>query len=128
MRDELGKYFELKQESIGPPKLCLGGSIRKVTLDNWVEAWEFISSQHVKAEVQNVDDRLKNMGFKLPGKAETPLWEAFRPELDVASDIGVQEATYYQSIIGVLRWMVEIGRVDIFLEVLMMSSHLALSR
>ena len=38
---------------------------------------------------------------------------------------GVQ---YYQEIVGMLRWAVEIGRVDILLEVSMMSAHLALPR
>ncbi len=34
-------------------------------------------------------------------------------------------ATYYQSVIGVMRWMVEIGRVDIATKVSLLSSHLA---
>lgn len=39
-----------------------------------------------------------------------------------------QEAAYYQSLIGILRWIVELGRVDICLEVSMMSSHMVLPR
>jgi hypothetical protein len=35
---------------------------------------------------------------------------------------------YYQELIGVLRWAVELGRVDILLEVALLSSHLALPR
>ena len=27
LRDELGRYFELKEESIGPPKIYLGGHV-----------------------------------------------------------------------------------------------------
>ena len=34
IREEFGKYFELKQESIKPPDLYLGGKMRQVTLDN----------------------------------------------------------------------------------------------
>eukprot|EP00957_Ditylum_brightwellii_P185904 14153594-Ditylum_brightwellii.AAC.1 len=30
----IGKYFQLKQESVRPPKIYLGGSICKRTLDN----------------------------------------------------------------------------------------------
>ena len=33
----LGKYFELKQESIKPPDIYLGGHMRQVTLDNGVK-------------------------------------------------------------------------------------------
>ena len=34
--------------------------------------------------------------------------------------------SYYHSLIGVLQWIVELGRVDMCVEVSMMSSHLAL--
>ena len=32
LHDEIGKYFVLKESSIGPPKIYLGGHMRKVTL------------------------------------------------------------------------------------------------
>ena len=37
-------------------------------------------------------------------------------------------ASWYQSLIGILRWMVEIGRVDIITELSMMASHIAMPR
>ena len=54
LRNEIGKYFELKESSIGPPNIYLVCKMRKVTLDNGVEAWAFGSSQYVKAAVENV--------------------------------------------------------------------------
>jgi hypothetical protein len=48
LRKEIGKYFELKEESIGPPKLCLGGYLSLVELDNGVKAWAFSSPQYVR--------------------------------------------------------------------------------
>jgi hypothetical protein len=33
----IGKYFELKEESSGPPKLYLGGHMRRVELENWCQ-------------------------------------------------------------------------------------------
>jgi len=36
LREEIGKYFELKQESIGPPKIYLGGHMRNFQLSNGV--------------------------------------------------------------------------------------------
>jgi hypothetical protein len=47
LRTDLGRYFTLKEESIGPPKIYLGGSVRKVQLDNGVECWAYSSSQYV---------------------------------------------------------------------------------
>ena len=64
----------------------------------------------------------------MPSKADTPLSTTYRPELDVSRELNVADAAYYQSLIGILRWIVEMGRVDVCLEVSMMSSHLELPR
>ena len=53
-RRELGRFFQLKEESIGPPKIYLGGGVRKVELDNGVKAWAFSSSQYVQSAVKKV--------------------------------------------------------------------------
>ena len=130
LRDEVGKYFELKEASIGPPDIYLGGRMRKVTMVNGAQAWAFGSSQYVQAAVKNVEDHLKTSSKSLPhGRScETPLSSNYRPELDISPELKGADAAYYQSLIGVLRWMVELGRVDICCEVSMMSSHLALPR
>ena len=119
LRHELGRYFNLKEESIGPPNIYLGGSVRKVKLENGVECWAFGSSQYAQAAVKNVEEYLAKQvaeRWKLPTKAETPLRTTNRPELDVSPELGYTEAAYYMSLIGVLRWIVELGRVDVFLE------------
>ncbi len=81
--------------------------------------------------MKNVEDYIEKQSdprWKLPVKAETPMQTSYRPGLDVSPELEPQEAAYYQSLIGILRWIVELGRVDICLEVSMMSSHLALPR
>jgi alpha-L-fucosidase len=55
-------------------------------------------------------------------KAPTSFAKDYRPEIDIFPELGTDDGRYYQSQIGVLRWMVELGRVDIITEV---SSHLA---
>jgi hypothetical protein len=131
LRREVGKYFELKEESIGPPKIYLGGKVRRVQLENGVYAWSFSSSQYVQAAVRNVEEYLskpENAQWKMPSRADTPMQTSYRPELDVSHELSPRESAYYQSMIGVLRWIVELGRVDICLEVSIMSSHLVLPR
>jgi hypothetical protein len=131
LRNELGRYFTLKEESIGPPKIYLGGHVRKVQLENGVECWAFSSSQYVQAAVKNVEEYLSkrdDVNWTLPTKAETPLKTSYRPELDVSPELQPTDAAYYMSLIGVLRWIVELGRVDVCLECSMLSSHLALPR
>ena len=69
----VGKHFELKEESMGPPKTCLRGHLRKVTLENGAKAWSFGLSQCVQASMKNVEDCVSKRGWKSPNKSETPI-------------------------------------------------------
>ena len=51
LRTKVGKYFELKESSIGPPSIYLGARVRQVESDNVVKAWAFSPSQYVQAAV-----------------------------------------------------------------------------
>jgi hypothetical protein len=110
----------LKEESIGPPKNYLGGHVHKIQLDNGVKCWAFSSSQYVQAAVKNVEEYLSkrdDVNWKLPTKAETPLQtSSYRPGLDVSPELKPTDAAYYMSLIGMLGWIVELGRVDVCLE------------
>ena len=53
---------------------------------------------------------------------------SYRPELDVSPELTPRDSAYYQSLIGIFRWIVELGRIDICLEVSMMSPYLAMPR
>ena len=128
---ELGRHFHLKEESIGPPTIYLGGRVRKVQLENGVWALSFSSSHYVQSAIKNVEEyvgRPENTHLKIPSKAETPLMTSYRPELDVLPELTSRDSAYYQSLIGILWWIVVLGRIDICLEVLMMSLHLAMPR
>ena len=129
LRKDLGRYFELKEDSIGYPNIYLGGHCRRLQLENGVEAWGLRSSKHVQAAVNNVEEYVKdkdNLNVKI--RAETPMQTAYRPELYVRMDLTPVRESYYMSLIGILRWIVELGRVDICLEVSTMSSHMAMPR
>ena len=128
LRQEIGKFFVLKDESVGPPSMYLGGKLRQVELLNGEKAWAFGSSQYVQSAVKNVYEHLAKQGMKLPCKAPNPLTFDYHPEIDVSQELGEDDASYYQTLIGVLRWIVELGRIDIDCEVSMMSSHMALPR
>ena len=48
--------------------------------------------------------------------------------MDSSAELGPILLNYYQTQIGVLRWLVELGRIDIITEVSMLTSQLALPR
>ena len=51
----------------------------------------------------------------------------YHPAEDTSKELNAAGIQTYQELIGILRWAVEIGRIDILLEVSLLSSHLALS-
>jgi len=99
----------MKEESIGKPNIYLGNKVSKVTLENGVHAWAFSSARYIKSAVQNVKDYLKLKKLSLPSKANAPMSSGYRPELDTSNELNPSEAAYYQSLIGILRWIVELG-------------------
>ena len=48
----------------------------------------------------------------------------YRPELDITEVCNDEQYSYYANLIGVLRWMVELGRVDIGFKVSVLSQHM----
>jgi hypothetical protein len=54
--------------------------------------------------------------------------DSLSPRARCITGIGAKRASYYMSLIDILRWIVELGRVDVCLECSMMSSYMALPR
>ena len=67
--------------------------------------------------------RINSIRREDPGAAPSS-----RDEIDVTPELKPDEALYFMSLIGVMRWMVELGRLDIATEVSMLASHLCLPR
>ena len=66
------------------------------------------------------------LGRSLPKHVTAPFLTGYVPELDMTPELNVDYASFYQSQIGVLCWCVELGQIDIIMEVPLLSSHLAL--
>ena len=124
--NEIGKYFIMRPGYVGTPDIYIGGHMRNISFENGAKSWGFRSSQYVQAAVKNVEEYLAINERKLPSKSLTPLQTSYQQEIDTTSDLNAVDSAYYQLLIGVLRLMVELGSIDIWLEVLMLSSHLAL--
>ena len=67
-------------------------------------------------------------GSKLTQKAPNPFPGDYDTDLDMMDALKDDQATYFQQQIGILRWMVELGQVDIATDVSLLSSHVVLPR
>ena len=97
-------------------------------LSNGSECWSMSSAKYIKAEVKNVEETIAKSEKRLTGRCVAPLLSGYRPETDDSAELKVYGLHYYQELIGVLRWIVELGRVNILLETSLMSAHLTLPR
>jgi hypothetical protein len=81
--------------------------------------------------VNAVTKYLANLGdrrWSMPKKAANPFPGDYEPELDTTPILNPELSAWYTSLIGMLRWMVEIGRVDIITEVSKVASQMASPR
>ena len=63
--------------------------------------------------------------MKLGKTFKLPVNPNYSPCLDSTKEFNDNDAVYYQSITGILRWIVAMGRIDIGVEVSMLSSYVA---
>ena len=82
-------------------------------------------SQYVEAAIANVEKNIQSMELKLPSHTRLPMSNNYNASLDNSEELIEDEVNYYQSLIGILRWIVERGRMDITTEVSILSSYVA---
>jgi hypothetical protein len=126
--EEVARMYRLKEGSVGPPTRYLGANVGRYTLPDGRDVWSLSAHDYLKTVVQNLETTLAQKNEKLKGKASTPLPVDYKPELDITDLLEPMEANMYQQLIGILRWACEIGRIDILLEVSLMSSYNAYPR
>jgi hypothetical protein len=104
-------------------------NVSKVTIPgdpSGSEYWAISSQSYVQNAVKNVKELLHSEGG-LKAQAKTPFMSGYQPELDITNKLDSELSSHYSQLIGILRWMVELGRVDIYhAEVSVLSQYLAL--
>jgi len=115
---------------VGPPKRYLGANIAKFQLPDGTEAWSTSACDYVKTAVRHMEEvlSLDPIPSKLCNRIDRPLPLSYRPEVDVSPALSQEMTTCFQTGLGILWWIVELGRLDILTEVSMLAAHNALPR
>jgi hypothetical protein len=119
--------YELKEGSVGPPTRYLGANVERVQLGDGRETWAMSSKDYITSAISNVESMRKMDGeppLKVYGDCKRPNPKDYRPEIDTSDELDAQGIHHFQELIGILRWAVELGRVDIMTEVSCLSQHL----
>jgi hypothetical protein len=128
--NELGKMYELKPDSVHEPDIYLGADMEKVQLPSGKVEWAMGSKTYVRNAVKVVEALIAedDPEAKLKTTARNPFPSGYKPELDVTPELNDELGSRFLQLIGILRWAIELGRMDIFVEVSQLSQHQALPR
>ncbi len=128
---QINRYLPLKPTSVGDPDIYLGAKLKETQLPNGIFAWGMSPSKYVNQAVKNCQTHLTaklNDKYKILTRADNPFPTNYCPDTDVTEPLDPECSSFYQHLISVMRWMVELGRVDIATEVSMLLSYLAYPR
>ena len=81
------------------------------------------STEYVKAAIDILTKQMEKIGIKFPSRVSTPFVTGHVPELDSTPELNSEDTTHSQELMGIFRWSVEIGRVEILTELSMLSAY-----
>ena len=110
--NKLNMYLMLKPGSVGSPDMYLDTKLKSMQLHNGIWAWSMSPSKYAQEAVRICKEyfaRHLSKGHQLPKMADNPFKSGYCPKLDEYLVLGPDKIFYYQSLIGVIRQMIEIG-------------------
>ena len=124
----IDQHCKLKKGSVKKPDQYLGANVGELDFGDGTKAWYMSSDSYCKAAIQNIETWLNKRGELLPTRTACVFPSGWKPELDVTPELKEEDANYFMQQIGVLRWLVELGRIDIATEVSMLAAYSACPR
>jgi hypothetical protein len=128
---EINGYLPLKPSSVGSPDIYLGAKLKETQLPNGSMAgglspFEYVNQAIKKCQL-HLTEKLAGK-YSIPARGDNPFPVDYDPSHDQSDLLDPDYSSFYQHLIGVMRWMVELGHIDIATEVSMLSSYLACPR
>jgi len=121
----------LKPNSIEEPSTFLGATITKHKIsDDDDYTWAIGSGAYLVEALRVVKQRLSHPKYNLSlkTKVSATMPSGYKPELDNSLLCDHETALFYMQLIGILRWLCELGRIDICTEISMLSAYNACPR
>ena len=126
----IGEHFELKAGSVGPPSMYLGTDTKlRKDSQGYPQYWNLGANSYLKEALRIVKGILQKNGIKVGGKGVQPYSNlSYRPELDTSPFCSPDQHNLFQCLVGMLRWLIELGRIDVLLETSQLSLYSASPR
>jgi hypothetical protein len=91
------------------------------------EVWAMSPRDYVKNAINFFEGLLAEdgEGYILKNKAKNPFPMNYQPGLDVSNELGPELSSCYLQLIGIVQWAIELGCIDIYHEVSLLSQYQA---
>jgi hypothetical protein len=129
------EHYTLKAGSVRAPKEYIGSDIQKFNVQcsdstgpTVQSYWSMSARTYIKRAVTEVKRMSAEVDQQLKTKVTTPIADKYCAELDATPELDSESTMYFQGLIGVLRWIVELGQLDVMVAVAMLSSNLMAPR
>ena len=81
-----------------------------------------ILNDYIVESCKMVREWSENDNCKFKNNRDDAMHAKYCPEIDISAELEDLKATRYQQMIGILCWLIELGRIDIITEVSLLSS------
>jgi hypothetical protein len=120
--NEINGYLPLKPSLLGDPDIYLGAKLKQNRLSNGVIAWGCSPSKYIDQAGENCQIHLTeklNVKYSIPARTDNPFPVDYDPSTDLSDILDPECLSFYQHLIDVMRWMVELGGIDIVTKISM---------
>jgi hypothetical protein len=91
------------------------------------EVWTTSPKAYLKNSLLVIERLLSKDGdgYVLKSNVKNPFPTGYKPEIDIMDELDQALASRYMQLIGILCWAVEIGHIDIYLKLSLLSQYQA---
>ena len=108
--------YKYRLKDVGPPTRYLGAEVGKYDFGDGTSAWFMSARLYLKEAIRVIEERHGDLTKMFSSKSiEVPMPFGSHPELDQTKFLNDEEKQLYQSYIGIIRWAIELGRIDLAL-------------
>ena len=123
---KLQEIYKLKA-GFNQPTTFLGADVSMFEGRHGDKCFGLSSTSYTTRTIEELERRLEERKMKIY-ESVSPMDINYHPEMDLSDHLTDEDTNWYQELIGTLRWLVEIGRIDIANGVSLLSSHLTSPR
>ena len=133
----ISNIYRMKDGSIETPKVYLGANIKEWNIQDpegqFDKCYALSSETYTKEAIRVVNSLMLKHKFSYSSTrrhgSKSPFSSSeYRPELESSQYCSDKHTTIYQNLMGMLRWMCELGRIDILHEASLLSQYMSSPR